>query len=223
MRWLALRWPVLGKPIRAVQSVGERDLRSVLFRRDARTRHAARGACRPPPKVHARERVSVLPSVLSFLTLCTDQAQPRFEGWVSLARPCRLLDRKDGLPNQCGGQTVVPLARKSHRGFQAWAGDCLFPLCPRLSSWLSVQRGRPGLLAVALPRQLWYLTARRPALRRVFAGKATEFRAANTRLKRVCRFSSAVEQRFCKPKVGSSILSTGTNEFNNLFVFVAPS
>jgi hypothetical protein len=27
-----------------------------------------------------------------------------------------------------------------------------------------------------------------------------------------CRFSSAVEQRFCKPKVGSSILSTGTNE-----------
>ena len=26
----------------------------------------------------------------------------------------------------------------------------------------------------------------------------------------VCRFSSAVEQRFCKPKVGSSILSTGT-------------
>ena len=25
-----------------------------------------------------------------------------------------------------------------------------------------------------------------------------------------CRFSSAVEQRFCKPKVGSSILSTGT-------------
>lgn len=24
------------------------------------------------------------------------------------------------------------------------------------------------------------------------------------------RFSSAVEQRFCKPKVGSSILSTGT-------------
>src|ERR1700720_1857036 len=26
----------------------------------------------------------------------------------------------------------------------------------------------------------------------------------------VSRFSSAVEQRFCKPKVGSSILSTGT-------------
>ena len=26
------------------------------------------------------------------------------------------------------------------------------------------------------------------------------------------RFSSAVEQRFCKPKVGSSILSTGTIE-----------
>jgi hypothetical protein len=25
------------------------------------------------------------------------------------------------------------------------------------------------------------------------------------------RFSSAVEQRFCKPKVGSSILSTGTS------------
>jgi hypothetical protein len=27
----------------------------------------------------------------------------------------------------------------------------------------------------------------------------------------LCRFSSAVEQRFCKPLVGSSILSTGTN------------
>src|SRR6267154_5050454 len=27
------------------------------------------------------------------------------------------------------------------------------------------------------------------------------------------RFSSAVEQRFCKPKVGSSILSTGTNVY----------
>src|ERR1700680_922205 len=30
-------------------------------------------------------------------------------------------------------------------------------------------------------------------------------------IQRVSRFSSAVEQRFCKPKVGSSILSTGTN------------
>ena len=32
----------------------------------------------------------------------------------------------------------------------------------------------------------------------------------------VCRFSSAVEQRFCKPKVGSSILSTGTSQINDL-------
>src|ERR1700740_3608934 len=31
-------------------------------------------------------------------------------------------------------------------------------------------------------------------------------------IQRVSRFSSAVEQRFCKPKVGSSILSTGTSE-----------
>ena len=30
---------------------------------------------------------------------------------------------------------------------------------------------------------------------------------------RIRRFSSAVEQRFCKPKVGSSILSTGTRNF----------
>src|SRR6185503_5566742 len=30
------------------------------------------------------------------------------------------------------------------------------------------------------------------------------------------RFSSAVEQRFCKPKVGSSILSTGTSIYNDL-------
>jgi hypothetical protein len=29
-----------------------------------------------------------------------------------------------------------------------------------------------------------------------------------------CRLSSAVEQRFCKPKVGSSILSAGTNSTN---------
>ena len=33
------------------------------------------------------------------------------------------------------------------------------------------------------------------------------------------RFSSAVEQRFCKPKVGSSILSTGTSENNVLAGF----
>jgi hypothetical protein len=30
------------------------------------------------------------------------------------------------------------------------------------------------------------------------------------------RFSSAVEQRFCKPKVGSSILSTGTSKIKHL-------
>jgi hypothetical protein len=30
------------------------------------------------------------------------------------------------------------------------------------------------------------------------------------------RFSSAVEQRFCKPKVGSSILSTGTSNVKDL-------
>jgi hypothetical protein len=31
-------------------------------------------------------------------------------------------------------------------------------------------------------------------------------------LRDISRFSSAVEQRFCKPKVGSSILSTGTTK-----------
>ena len=36
------------------------------------------------------------------------------------------------------------------------------------------------------------------------------------------RFSSAVEQRFCKPKVGSSILSTGTTKINHLARIVAP-
>jgi hypothetical protein len=35
----------------------------------------------------------------------------------------------------------------------------------------------------------------------------------------LCRFSSAVEQRFCKPLVGSSILSTGTNEIKGLVAF----
>jgi hypothetical protein len=30
-------------------------------------------------------------------------------------------------------------------------------------------------------------------------------------------------QRFCKPKVGSSILSTGTNKINNFANLVAPS
>jgi hypothetical protein len=35
-----------------------------------------------------------------------------------------------------------------------------------------------------------------------------------------CRFSSAVEQRFCKPKVGSSILSTGTNKIKHLVHFL---
>src|SRR4030088_1954086 len=37
----------------------------------------------------------------------------------------------------------------------------------------------------------------------------------------VCRFSSAVEQRFCKPKVGSSILSTGTSETRKIIALAA--
>src|ERR1700732_4907110 len=37
-----------------------------------------------------------------------------------------------------------------------------------------------------------------------------------------CRFSSAVEQRFCKPKVGSSILSTGTNPLTGNHFFKRP-
>ena len=41
--------------------------------------------------------------------------------------------------------------------------------------------------------------------------------AAGTRLPwRRCRCSTAVVQRFCKPKVGSSILSTGTSNFKDL-------
>src|SRR6266852_7547183 len=40
--------------------------------------------------------------------------------------------------------------------------------------------------------------------------KRQDFQAPNRLLKWVRRFSSAVEQWFCKPKVGSSILSTGT-------------
>src|ERR1700687_1029662 len=43
------------------------------------------------------------------------------------------------------------------------------------------------LVAVALAGQLWYLTARLPRRRRRGRQKTT----------RVCRFSSAVEQRFC--------------------------
>jgi hypothetical protein len=35
-------------------------------------------------------------------------------------------------------------------------------------------------------------------------------------IQRLSRFSSAVEQRFCKPKVGSSILSTGTSKIKGL-------
>src|ERR1700730_12457361 len=36
------------------------------------------------------------------------------------------------------------------------------------------------------------------------------------------RFSSAVEQRFCKPKVGSSILSTGTSIYNGFSDYCSP-
>src|ERR1700756_1479704 len=39
-------------------------------------------------------------------------------------------------------------------------------------------------------------------------------------IQRVSRFSSAVEQRFCKPKVGSSILSAGTSK-NPLFFWLS--
>jgi hypothetical protein len=42
-------------------------------------------------------------------------------------------------------------------------------------------------------------------------GSCKSFVLDNIALSTRCRFSSAVEQRFCKPKVGSSILSTGTN------------
>ncbi len=45
----------------------------------------------------------------------------------------------------------------------------------------------------------------RPAAR---SAESRDFVGHQARLVR--RFSSAVEQRFCKPKVGSSILSTGT-------------
>ena len=64
---------------------------------------------------------------------------------------------------------------------------------------------------VALGGQLWYLTARLPGLTLVAEDKSDKIsQAPNSLLKLVRRFSSAVEQRFCKPKVGSSILSTGT-------------
>jgi hypothetical protein len=65
---------------------------------------------------------------------------------------------------------------------------------------------------VALAGQLWYLTARLPGSTLWQNTKRQDFQAPNGLLKRVRRFSSAVEQRFCKPKVGSSILSTGTSE-----------
>jgi hypothetical protein len=49
-----------------------------------------------------------------------------------------------------------------------------------------------------------------------FEGRAAETETLSACSCLVCRFSSAVEQRFCKPKVGSSILSTGTNRINKL-------
>src|SRR5258707_12724605 len=39
---------------------------------------------------------------------------------------------------------------------------------------------------------------------------------------KIRRFSSAVEQRFCKPKVGSSILSTGTIDVVRKSIFSWP-
>jgi hypothetical protein len=54
---------------------------------------------------------------------------------------------------------------------------------------------------LALCGQVWYFGPRKiGGITARFAGPRISFR----------RFSSAVEQRFCKPKVGSSILSTGT-------------
>jgi hypothetical protein len=65
---------------------------------------------------------------------------------------------------------------------------------------------------VALSRQVWYLTARSARRISVAADNSDKALQASSddRLYGVRRFSSAVEQRFCKPKVGSSILSTGT-------------
>src|SRR5579871_2195484 len=62
--------------------------------------------------------------------------------------------------------------------------------------------------AMALAGQLCYLT---PAARYspLVAGRTATTGVDSS--SPICRFSSAVEQRFCKPKVGSSILSTGTS------------
>jgi hypothetical protein len=57
-------------------------------------------------------------------------------------------------------------------------------------------------LVLALCGQVWYSSARKRRGIRVSPTAPSPS---------IRRFSSAVEQRFCKPKVGSSILSTGTS------------
>ena len=73
---------------------------------------------------------------------------------------------------------------------------------PEWPPFLPFDRAKAGVEVLALCGQVWYSSRRRSdpcgGIRR---SPITSIR----------RFSSAVEQRFCKPKVGSSILSTGTS------------
>jgi hypothetical protein len=62
---------------------------------------------------------------------------------------------------------------------------------------------------LALCGQVWYLTGRK-----ISGIGRLRFRPFLIP-PGIRRFSSAVEQRFCKPKVGSSILSTGTSNYSN--------
>jgi hypothetical protein len=72
--------------------------------------------------------------------------------------------------------------------------------------WVS-GRARPAIhvfLASTQGGRRW------PGMTKTIARVDGADQAAINRPRHPSRFSSAVEQRFCKPKVGSSILSTGT-------------
>src|SRR5258708_7950937 len=66
--------------------------------------------------------------------------------------------------------------------------------------------GEATFEVLALCGQVWYSSRRKISKVQPAVSLAPD--------PRIRRFSSAVEQRFCKPKVGSSILSTGTSDLD---------
>ena len=107
------------------------------------------------------------------------------------------IPRKEVIAHPAAGHRDAPetgLALNSGLRIEEWA-QCFTHKKP--GQMLSDHRLARHWVAVCYKADQWHLAAARAGF-----GRADH---------QPSRFSSAVEQRFCKPKVGGSIPSTGTN------------